>query len=251
VTNERLRSAITGAGLSIDKLSAEVGVDPKTIERWISRERVPHRAHRMAVAVALAKDDVFLWPSTLSDPRTQSASQAEFVGMHPNRGSVPANTWTSLLDQASESIDLLAYAASFLHDSIADFGPLLMEKARQGVQVRLLFGDPASDAVRRRGEEEGIQHLMASRCELTWAYFTPVLTVPGITARQHGETLYNSIFRFDDVLLANTHTFGAAASQSPIIHVQRILGGRLFTTYMQSFERTWDRAVEVPPLEVA
>lgn len=251
MTNERLRSAITGAGMTIDLLSAQLGVDPKTIERWITKERVPHRAHRMAVAVALGKDDVFLWPSTLSDTRTQSASQAEFVAMHPSRGSVPANTWTSLLDQAKESIDLLAYAASFLHDSVPDFGPQLMEKARQGVQVRLLFGDPTSEAVQRRGEEEGIKHLLGSRCELTWAYFTPVLTVPGVTARQHGETLYNSIFRFDDVLLANTHTFGAPASQSPIIHVQRIVGGRLFTTYMQSFERTWDRAAEVSKLEVA
>jgi len=75
--------------------------------------------------------------------------------------------------------------------------------------------------------------------------------VPGVTARQHGETVYNSIFRFDDVLLANTHTFGAAASQSPIVHVQRIVGGRLFTTYMQSFERTWDRAAEVSQPQVA
>jgi len=137
--------------MTIQDLATEIGVIPKTIERWVSKERVPHRTHRMAVSVALSKDDVFLWPSTLSDPRTQSASQAEFVAMHPSRGSVPANTWTSLLDQAKESIDLLAYAASFLHDSIPDFGPQLMEKARQGVQVRLLFADPTSDAVRRRG----------------------------------------------------------------------------------------------------
>jgi Domain of unknown function (DUF5919) len=126
-----------------------------------------------------------------------------------------------------------------------------MEKAHQGVQVRLLFGDPTSEAVQRRGEEEGIKHLFGSRCELTWAYFTPVLALPGVTARQQGETVYNSIFRFDDVVLANTHTFGAAASQSPIVHVQRIVGGRLFTTYMQGFERTWDRAAVVPQPRLA
>ena len=48
--------------------------------------------------------------------------------------------------------------------------------------------------------------------------------MPGVTARQHGETVYDSIFRFDDALLANAHTFGAAAaawssqSSSPSAH---------------------------------
>ena len=35
VANERLRSRITGARLTIAEVAAQVGVDPKTVERWI------------------------------------------------------------------------------------------------------------------------------------------------------------------------------------------------------------------------
>lgn len=56
-------------------------------------------------------------------------------------------------------IDLLAFAASFLHDAVPDFADHLAVKARQGVRIRLLFGDPESTAVNLRWEEEGIGDL--------------------------------------------------------------------------------------------
>lgn len=250
MSNERLRAAIHAAGMTITQLSQSVEVDPKTVERWISTGRVPHRGHRQAVAALVGHDDVFLWPSTLSEARTQSASAAEFVALHPSRGSIPAGTWTSLIKQACESIDLLAYAACFLHDSVDGFAERLSETAQRGVQVRLLFADPQSSAVKRRGQEEGIGHLLAARCELSWAYYRPLLGAPGVKARKHDETVYSSIFRFDEVLFANTHTFGTPASHSPVVHVHRVPGGRLFTTYMDSFERTWDRAEDFPREDV-
>lgn len=251
MTNERLRSAIHSVGLSIEQLSQTVGVDPKTVERWISTDRVPHRTHRHSVVTALGQQEGFLWPSTESETRTQSASAAEFVTLHPSRGGIPAGTWTALLDQAIESIDLLAYAASFLHDSVDNFGERLLQKAESGVQVRLLFGDPASEGVKRRGDEEGIAHLLAARCELTWAYYAPLLQSRGVNARKHGDTVYASIFRFDEILLANIHTLGTPASHAPVIQIHRVAGGRLFTTYMESFERTWKRAQDVLTEDVA
>jgi len=251
MANERLRSALHSAALTIDQVSDRAGVDPKTVERWISTDRVPHRAHREAIVAMLGKPEGFLWPSTESEARTQSASAAEFVALHPSRGGIPAGTWTTLLDQASESIDLLAYSASFLHDSVDNFGERLLEKAESGVQVRLLFGDPISEAVKRRGGEEGIAHLLAARCELTWAYYAPLLQSRGVKARKHDDTVYASIFRFDEVLLANTHSLGTPASHGPVVQLHRVAGGRLFTTYMESFERTWERATDVPREQVA
>lgn len=250
MSNERLRAAIVGGGLTTQSLSERIGVDPKTVERWITKDRIPHRAHRLAVSAALGKDDIFLWPTT-DDARSQSASEAEFVAIHPNRGSLTVSTWTSLIDEARESIDLLAFAASFLHDAVPDFDAKLVGKARQGVRVRLLFGDPESEAVRIRGEEEGIGDLLSARCRLTWSYYKPIVDEMGVMARIHGCTLYNSIFRFDDTLLANTHAYGAAASHSPLIHVHRIPGGRLFTSYMQGFERTWEQAKPVSAGDLA
>jgi len=239
MTNERLRALLAAGDVSVAGVAEQIGVDRKTVERWITAGRVPHRSHRLRLAQLLGKDEVFIWPETASDTRARSASEAEFVTLYPNRGAIGLDTWTSLLNSATESIDLLAYAASFLHDAIPDFDVQLADCARNGVRVRLLFGDPDSAAVALRGEEEGIGDLLAARCRLTWNYLQPILDVPGVEARAHAVTLYNSIFRFDNTLLANTHTYGAAASHSPVLHLHRIPGGRLFDHYMRGFERSW------------
>ncbi len=36
MANERLRRALLDAGLSPDDVAAEVGIDTKTVERWIT-----------------------------------------------------------------------------------------------------------------------------------------------------------------------------------------------------------------------
>ena len=245
MTNERLRGALLDARLTYDHVSEQIGVDPKTVERWVSRDRIPHRSHRLRVAALLGRDDTFLWPSTKSDPRNVAASKAEFVALYPNRGSVPADLWQDLTIGASVQIDLLAYSASFLHDAIPDFAENLAAKAAQGVRVRLLFGDPDSEAVRLRGHEEGIEDLLAARCRLTWSYFRPLLDVSGVEARQHGSTLYSSLFRFDDTILVNPHSLGAPASHSPVMHLQKVAGGRLFNHYLTGYETTWDAGTSV------
>jgi transcriptional regulator with XRE-family HTH domain len=243
MTNERLRAAIADASLSFQDFGQQVGVDPKTVERWITKDRIPHRTHRMNAARILGKSDVFLWPTTESDPRTRSATRAEFVELYPSRASLPVSSWEELIDNAQEAIDLLAFAGSFLHDSIPEFAERIAARANAGVRIRLLFGDPESPAVALRGEEEGIGELMAARCRLTWNYLTPLVDgVPGLEARKHGSTLYASLFRFDDTLLVNPHALGAPAGHSPILHINRIPGGRLFTHFMESFERTWQAA---------
>ena len=79
MANERLRSCITGARLTISDVAAQVGVDPKTVERWIVPGRLPHRSHRWATASLLGTDEAYLWPELADDRRTQVASAAELV----------------------------------------------------------------------------------------------------------------------------------------------------------------------------
>lgn len=244
MSNERLRSALLKRGLTYADLGEQVSVDPKTVERWVTQPRRPHRAHRLRVAALLGEDDGFLWPETANDHASVSASRAEIVEVFPNRGSVSSEFWLSMVDRTLDQIDLLAYAASFLHDAMPDFAELLASKARSGVRVRLLFGAPDSAAVAMRGEEEGIGDLLAARCRLTWSYWAPILAEQGIEARKHTTTLYNSLFRFDDTLLVNTHALGVAASHSPVLHLQKVAGGRLFAQYVRSFEKTWTLSIE-------
>ncbi len=242
MTNERLRAAIVGAGLTTQAVSERIGVDPKTVERWISQARVPHRTHRIAVAALLGQDDGFLWPTAVSDVQSRSASRDEFVGLHLTRGSLPMGMITGLIAQSTEAIDLLAFAGTFLHDAIPDFDASLIQRARAGVRIRICLGDPKSQAVSLRGEEEDIGASLADRCTLTWKYFRPLLLEPNVSGRMHGSTLYNSIYRFDSDLLANTHSLGAPAGSSPVLQFHRLPGGRLFDHYMEGFERTWERA---------
>jgi hypothetical protein len=37
--------------------------------------------------------------------------------------------------------------------------------------------------------------------------------------------------------------YGSTAAASPVLHVQRVEGGRLFDNYQLSFERVWDGAI--------
>ena len=102
MANERLRKTITAAGRDYHWLAERVGVDPKTVERWVLQDRVPHRVHRQAAAALLEQDEAFLWPSLLSDPQTHAASEAEVLRMYPTRGAVPLDLWVSLIKGATE-----------------------------------------------------------------------------------------------------------------------------------------------------
>jgi hypothetical protein len=52
-------SARSPPGLRVADLAGVVAVDPKTVERWIwiTKGRLPHRTHRLAVARALDDHD--------------------------------------------------------------------------------------------------------------------------------------------------------------------------------------------------
>ena len=138
------------------------------------------------------------------------------------------------------------YAGLFWFDSHADLLHILADRADAGVQVRLALGDPDSPAVAARGIEEGID--MAARTRITLGLIAPIVGHPGVEIRLHATTLYVSMYRADDVLLANTHVLGSPALHSPVMHLQRIPGARMFDHYAASFERAWSTA---RPYEVA
>jgi len=241
MSNERLRGALLAQGRSLDDLAAVVGVDPKTVERWISKERVPHRATRAAVAALLRVTERDLWPSVADDPRSRSASRAELIEFYPSRSAVPLDLWVRLIEEARECFDLLAYAGLFLPETV-ELVPRLVRRVGAGVRVRALLGDPEAEAVALRGEEEGLGEGMAHRVRLSLRYFDEARAIPGMDLRLHGTTLYASLFRSDDTILVNTHVLGAPAAQSPVLHLQRVPGGRVVDHYLASFDRVWSHA---------
>lgn len=245
--NERLRAAIAAAGMRLDDVAERTSTDPKTVERWVTRGRLPHRRTRIAVAELLGSTPEYLWPETAQEPRTQAASAAELVHFYPSRSSVPPDLWRSLIDNSHEAIDVLAYAATFLFENF-DLANVAREKSEAGVKFRLLVGDQDSEAVRLRAQEEGTEGYLERACQLARRYLRDVNGHRGgsVQVRVHSARLYNSIYRFDQDLIVNTHVLGAPAGQNPMLHIRRIPGGRVWSHYMQSFDWVWDRATPEP-----
>ncbi|NCD15920.1 MAG: XRE family transcriptional regulator [Actinobacteria bacterium] len=243
MSNDRLRAALVACGVSPAEVAERVRVDPKTVERWISAGRTPYRTHRWGVAKILGVDAGYLWPEAQDDKLAEKASTAELVTVYPNRGAVPSSLWSDLVADAREEITVLVYAGLFWFDAYPQTVDTLLAKADAGVRVRLLLGDPDSDAIAARGVEEDID--MAGRIRITLSLIAPLLAHGGVEVRLHATTLYASLYRADDVLLANTHVYGAPAAHSPVLHLQRVPGGRLFDHYARSYERVWDQARSV------
>lgn len=239
MANERLRAAITTAELSIETVAEEAGVDPKTVARWVSTGRLPHRTHRQTTARLLQRDVAYLWPETIDNPDSRRASHAELVDFYPSRAAVARGLWRSLLEEASERIEILVYAGQFLVDSHPDLSRLLVDKSRSGARVRLLFGDPSSEAVQRRGDEEGIGADLSARIRLSMSGLAAAIGQDGVELRLHDTTLYCSTYRFDDDLFVNTHVLGAPAAHSPVLHLRSVADGRLVEQYATAFERVW------------
>src|SRR5918992_4877988 len=243
--NERLRAALLERGMTIAALAEVIDVDQKTVERWITKGRTPYRRHRYAVASHLGLDETYLWPDALPDDQVTSASGSEIVTIYPHRWSVPRDAWGHLFAKAEREIGVLVYAGLFLSEDTG-VQRTFAEKARAGVRVRILLGDPASPQVSERGADEGIDDAMAAKIRNALAMYRPLSGVENIEFRLHCTVLYNSIYRADDQLLVNTHIYGVPASHAPVWHLRKVAGGDIVNTYLESFERVWDGAIPLP-----
>ena len=243
--NERLRALLLERGQTLDKLAEAVHVDPKTVERWITTGRIPYRNHRFAVAAFLGVDESYIWPDALDRDEIAAVSQSEVVQVWPHRWAVPRETWGHFFSQAEREIGALVYSGMFMAEDIG-VHRLFAERARAGVRVRLLLGDPDSRNVAERGEAEGIDEGMAAKVRNSIVLFGKLLGVPGVELRLHGTVLYNSIYRADEQLLVNTHIYGVMASNAPVFHLRKIPGGEMASTYIESFEQVWEGATPYP-----
>jgi transcriptional regulator with XRE-family HTH domain len=240
MANERLRDAMLAAGLSIEQVAAKAGVDPKTVERWTTQgDRVPYARHRRTLAQLLGQAESYLWPSAVPPERQATIAASEIVSVYPHRQSVPNDLWDRLLHQAGDRIDVLVHAGLFLVER-PDFIRTIADKASAGVTIRIAFGDPESDAVALRSTEERLgDGVLAARIKYGLVPYAPLLGTPGIEFRYHAATLYNSIFRFDDEMIVNTHVYGVPGPHAPALHLRKLGAGDLFSTYAKSFTDVW------------
>ncbi len=249
MSNERLRSALLAQNMTIQQLAEQIEVNPKTVERWITQGKVPYRRHQYATASVLNVDVITLWDDARSLDSATDLSKAEIVTVYPHRHVVPTDLWRQLCERAKERIDILVYAGIGLAED-PRFLSVLKAKSKS-VAIRVLMGDPACEAVIRRGIDEG-HRIMDGKIRNALVNYRPLFTShPEITFRLHDTVLYNSIYRVDDEMLVNTHVYGIGAYLAPVLHLRRLPGGGLFDTFANSVQQTWEGARPVTEHDIA
>jgi hypothetical protein len=239
--NETLYQALTTSELDSDTVADRLGVDRKTVERWIAG-RVPYPRYRRALASLLEVDEMNLWPEASRKTPPTHEGPVEIQAAYAHRWAVPRDEWRRLFQSAEHHIDIFAYAALFLAE---DHGILriLANKAQAGVTIRILLGDPNSPRIAERGADEGIDDAIAAKIRNALTLYQPLTEIDDIEIRLQQTTLYASIYRADNDLLINIHVYGIPASAAPVLHITHTDDGDMASTYLASVERVWSCAL--------
>ena len=99
------------AGLREDDLAARLGVDPKTVRRWLNG-RVPYPHNRAAIADLLGAEEADLWPGA-SGTLTARVRPDGLDTVYPHRWAVPREVWIRFLGSAEREIGILACSEVF------------------------------------------------------------------------------------------------------------------------------------------
>lgn len=245
--NEALKAALDSADVSPAVLARRVGVDVKTVRRWVSTGRPPHEETRMRVAEVLGVSADSLWPQAVRSTLKLGADR-EIVATYPFRNLCPTSVWAGLLDGARKRIVMAGYTSYFLwqdHPRIAD---RLKAKAAAGCEIRFLLGDPDSQMTREREELEGVPLTVSTRIRITLDQLAKMQPAPGIEARFSDSPahLSQSVFIFDDHLLYTPHIGDGLGHESPLMHFRRLEEDGLYDRFSTHVGVLWGRGREVP-----
>lgn len=247
IPNTRLRDRMSKANLSVPALARKTGIDERTITRWLNGQAKPQQQNADATAGALGCEVVELWPGLFAtalepEPGTIPAQ------VYPSRADIPITFWKAFFNDASEQIDICVFGGTFLFDTLPNFKRLMLNAVERGVKIRFAVGDPGSSAVHHRGVEEGIGDSLAGRCRMTLNRLETLDEQPGVEIHTHNSPLYVSMFRADQVIVANHHILGSPASDNPAMVIDRADAPDLWDQYETSFERIWaqSRSVRYP-----
>src|SRR5579863_547701 len=234
--NEILRRALISAHLDEADVAARLEVDPKTVRRWLEG-RLPYTRHRWALADLLNVSETDLWP----DLHPRPSRPDELLAVYPHRSSIPRDTWRTMFASAERGINILDYSSLFLAKD-AEIVRILAEKARSGVDVQIALRDPDSPHIVECGLQETIGDTSSVEIRAALNLYRPLFQVGGIEIRLHRAVLYTSIYRADNDVLCNQHTYGVPAAHSPVLHLHRKGEGDMVEVYLRSFFEIWSKA---------
>lgn len=249
-----LRSVISHAGVDPEQLADAVGVDTKTVERWLTG-RVPYARHRRAVARALNSTEHELWPDTTPpppptqpdpEPHTETAL-GDVVSSHAHASDPDVPDPVALITRAEHRIDLLG---NLLTDFLSrpGFTELLDAKAVAGCQIQIFLLDP--ELVRQLALAEHPPNqpeppywknpavLGSLNAQRSHGYIDDLLHHPTVHAYHHPLAGGNAIIRADERMLVYLALPWCEASDYPVLHLQRRGPDGLFDRYLKLLEQT-------------
>jgi transcriptional regulator with XRE-family HTH domain len=219
--NEHLRAAITRSGLTLEEFAEIVGVDVKTVQRWLAG-RTPYPRHRTRVAGALDTTEHALWPDTVPAPTTTEAHELtapvtdDAIAGYGHATDLAAPNTAALLSTAVERIEIAIPNLA----SQPGLVELLRMSAANGRRARVLIQD--SDG-----------------------HVEPLLGIDAIEVRASTGGEDHVLYRADDEMLLVLTRIGSASASPPIIHLRRQADGGLFDRLADDFDDRW---LEATPL---
>ncbi|MFJ2780740.1 XRE family transcriptional regulator [Kitasatospora sp. NPDC087315] len=241
--NEPLREAMVRANITESQLARTVGVDPKTVSRWVaSPARVPHARHRAAVSRALDEEETVLWPSV--QQLVKSGPDRELVQMYPYRSAAPTSLWRQLIHQADHELTFAGYTNYFLWLEQSNFGDLLRNKTARGCRVRFVLGDPASPVTRQRELAEDVPLTLSTRIEVTLSELAKLKDTT-VEARYETGHVSLSVFRFDQDMIVTPLLPGRIGHDAPMMHLRRAQDDGVFDRFAGHVEDLWARGRDV------
>jgi hypothetical protein len=241
--SERLRRALNDANLDVDDVARAIGVNHRTVQRWIAG-RVPYPRYRRAIAKLVESDESELWPGVAS-PRA-GTSTSEIINVYSTRADVPPELWQQMVKRGRREIDLLGSALLYLFEGDPGFVELLWQTP---CDVRIALADPNSTLVAQRDEELRLGGTLPARIQasIRTLKHRRVKELEGskFELRLHTAPMYCSLFRVDDEMLVMPHLYGRPGRvDTPVLHLRRREQVGIFTSYLLHFEDVFYKAAE-------
>jgi Domain of unknown function (DUF5919) len=243
--NTALRQAMSNARMNEQTLARHVGVDVKTIGRWVAQDdRLPHPRHRWAACEALGVDESVLWPDAIR-AAVKTGPDREIAAVYPYRSACPASLWRKLITSATREMTFAGYTNYFLWIEQSNLGAALSRKAGQGCRIRFLIGDPGSEVTRQREEVEATPLTVSTRIAVTLEQLDRLRGTEGIEARFSDRHIALSVFTFDDDMIVTPHLANLVGHDSPAFHLHRHQDDGVFDRFAMHVNALWSDGRDV------
>jgi hypothetical protein len=177
MANDRLRAAMQAAHMDIEDVARAVGVDPKTVQRWLMG-RIPRPRHRWKLVDLLNEQEDLLWPKD-GGSAVAARHTSEIVSAYTHRADAPLSLWSRLLFRSRKQVDLLGCAMLFFPEQHPELPAFVAERCEAtSLKVRIILLDPDCDEARARDELEGLGGTLPARITTTLQHFAPLLARP-------------------------------------------------------------------------